>query len=125
MDVREVQEQAACRPLERLEADIVSHAGRLAAAECRWLLMVAEYDRRQGWAQWGCWSCAMWLGWKCGIARRSAQEKVRVARALEGLPLITEAFSKGELSYSQVRALTRVAEPTPPRKQIPAVALGR
>jgi hypothetical protein len=125
MDVREVQEQAACRPLERLEADIVSHAGRLAAAECRWLLMVAEYDRRQGWAQWGCWSCAMWPGWKCGIARRSAQEKVRVARALEGLPLITEAFSKGELSYSQVRALTRVAEPTPPRKQIPAVALGR
>lgn len=112
MDVREVAERAACQPLERLEADIVSQAGHLAAAECRWLLQVAEYDRREGWAQWGCWSCAMWLGWKCGIARRSAQEKVRVARALEGLPLITEAFSKGELSYSQVRALTRVAEPS-------------
>jgi len=112
MDVREVAEQAACQPLERLEADIVSQAGHLAAAECRWLLSVAEYDRREGWAQWGCWSCAMWLGWKCGIARRSAQEKVRVARALGDLPLITEAFSKGELSYSQVRALTRVAEPS-------------
>ncbi|MGQ0804735.1 MAG: DUF222 domain-containing protein [Actinomycetota bacterium] len=111
MDVREVSERAACLPLERLEAEITTQAGHLAAAECRWLLFVAEYDRREGWGQWGCWSCAMWLGWKCGLARRSAQEKVRVARALGDLPLITEAFSRGELSYSQVRALTRVAEP--------------
>jgi len=111
MDVREVAERAACLPLERLEAEISTQAGHLAAAECRWLLFVAEYDRREGWAQWGCWSCAMWLGWKCGIARRSAQEKVRVARALAELPLITEEFSRGRLSYSQVRALTRVAEP--------------
>jgi hypothetical protein len=111
MDVREVAERAACMPLERLEAEITTQAGHLAAAECRWLLFVAEYDRREGWAQWGCWSCAMWLGWKCGLARRSAQEKVRVARALAELPLITAEFSWGRLSYSQVRAFTRVAEP--------------
>ena len=111
MDVREVAERAACMPLERLEAEITTLAGHLAAAECRWLLFVAEYDRREGWSQWGCWCASQWLGWKCGLARRSAQEKVRVARALVDLPLITEAFSKGELSYSQVRALTRVAEP--------------
>ena len=111
MDVGEVAERAAWLPLERLEVELTTQAGHLAAAECRWLLFVAEYDRREGWAQWGCWSCAMWLGWKCGIARRSAQEKVRVARALAELPLITEEFSRGRLSYSQVRALTRVAEP--------------
>jgi hypothetical protein len=112
MDVREVAEQAASSPLERLEAEITTQAGHLAAAECRWLLAVAEYDRREGWGQWGCWSCAMWLGWKCGLSRRAAQEKVRVARALSDLPLVTEAFARGELSYSQVRALTRVAEPS-------------
>ena len=111
MDVREVAERAACMPLERLEAEITTLAGHLAAAECRWLLFVAEFDRREGWSQWGCWCASQWLGWKCGLARRSAQEKVRVARALGDLPLITEAFSRGELSYSQVRALTRVAEP--------------
>lgn len=111
MDVREIAEQAASMPLERLEAEITTQAGHLAAAECRWLLAVAEYDRREGWGQWGCCSCAMWLGWKCGLSRRAAQEKVRVARALGDLPLVTEAFSRGELSYSQVRALTRVAEP--------------
>ena len=86
-------------------------AGHLAAAECRWLLMVAEFDRRKGYEQWGCWCASQWLGWKCGIEERAARERVRVARALDDLPAITEAFGKGELSYSRVRALTRVAEP--------------
>ena len=35
-----------------------------------------------------------------------------MARALDDLPAITEAFAKGEVSYSQVRGLTRVAEPS-------------
>jgi hypothetical protein len=110
MDVREDQHQLACLPLERLEAEITTLAGHLAAAECRWLLMVAEFDRRKGYEEWGCWSCAQWLGWKCGLEQRAAKEKVRVARALDDLPATTEAFAKGELSYSQVRALSRVAE---------------
>ena len=36
-------------------------------------------------------------------------EKLRVARALWHLPQIDEAFKRGDLSYSKVRALTRVA----------------
>ncbi len=111
MDVREAQHAAACLPLERLEAEITTLAGHLAAAECRWLLMVAEFDRRKGYEQWGCWCTSQWLGLRCGLEQRAAREKVRVARALDDLPAITEAFAKGELSYSQVRALTRVAEP--------------
>ena len=39
------------------------------------------------------------------------REKVRVARALGDLPLIDAAFSGGEISYSKVRAMTRVATP--------------
>jgi Domain of unknown function (DUF222) len=112
MDVREDQHRLACLPLERLEAEITTLAGHLAAAECRWLLMVAEFDRRKGYEQWGCWCTSQWLGWKCGLEQRAAREKVRVALALDDLPAIAEAFAKGELSYSQVRALTRVAEPS-------------
>jgi hypothetical protein len=112
MDVREGQHEYACMPLERLEAEITTLAGHLAAAECRWLLMVAEFDRRKGYEQWGCWCTSQWLGWKCGLEQRAAREKVRVALALHDVPAITEAFAKGELSYSQVRALTRVAEPS-------------
>jgi hypothetical protein len=38
-------------PLERLEAVITQLAGHLAAAECRWLQLIAEFDRRAGYEQ--------------------------------------------------------------------------
>ena len=71
--------------------------------------MVGEYDVREGWAQWGCRSCAHWVSWRCAIAPGAAREQVRVARRLRELPLVCAAFAEGELSYSKVRALTRVA----------------
>jgi hypothetical protein len=36
---------------------------------------------------------------------------VRVAKALESLPQISQAFSEGRISYSKVRAMTRIANP--------------
>jgi hypothetical protein len=39
----------------------------------------------------------------------AAREKVRVAHALPNLPKIAAAMACGQLSYSKVRALTRVA----------------
>ncbi len=96
-------------PLERLEAEIIGWSGDLAAATARLLELVAEYDRREGWKAWGCRSSAHWLSWKCGESLHTAREKVRVARALDDLPLIAESFRAGELSYSKVRAITRVA----------------
>ena len=48
------------------------------------------------------------MPWQCGIAPGPAREHVRVARRLGELPLIRAAFAEGELSYSKVRALTRV-----------------
>ena len=96
------------KPLEVLEREITSLATQIHAATCRWLGLVAEYDAREGWAQWGCQSCAHWVAWQCGIAPGAAREHVRVARRLGELPLIRAAFAEGELSYSKVRALTRV-----------------
>ena len=97
------------RPLEVLEREICTLAAHLAAATCRWLLLIAEFDAREGWAEWGVPSCAHWLSWRCGIGLSAAREHTRVARALGGLPLVEGAFASGELSYSKVRALTRVA----------------
>ena len=110
MDVREVV-ALGTMPLERLEAEITQLAGELAAAECRWLQLIAEYDRREGWAQWGCHSAVQWLGWHCSLSGRAARDRLRVAHALGELPTITEEFAAGRLSYSKVRALTRVATP--------------
>ncbi len=101
-DVREVRGEI---PLERIEAELTELSGQLAAGECRWLLLVGEYDRREGYLQWGCRSCVQWLSWQCGLDGRSARDKLRVARALEHLPVVTREFAAGRLSYSKVRAL--------------------
>jgi Domain of unknown function (DUF222)/HNH endonuclease len=95
-------------PLEVLERQITELASHLNAAMCRWLDLVAEYDAREGWAQWGCRSCAHWVSWQCSIAPGAAREHVRVARRLADLPLLRAAFAEGKLSYSKLRAITRV-----------------
>jgi hypothetical protein len=97
--------------LPELGARITELAGHLNAAHHRFFMMLAEFDRREGWADGAMRSCAHWLGWACGIELGAAREKVRTARALESLPRIDAAMSRGALSYSKVRALTRVATP--------------
>jgi hypothetical protein len=98
-------------PLERLEAQICELAGHLTAATCRFLVLLGDFDARQGWASWDMRSCAAWLSWKCQMTAGTAREHVRVARALRDLPVIREEFGAGRLSYAKVRALTRIATP--------------
>ena len=86
-------------------------AAHLNAANCRLLELIAQFDREEGWGVGGCNSCAHWLNWKCGIGQNAAREKVRVAHALANLPLIHASFGTGEISYSKVRAMSRVATP--------------
>ena len=99
------------RPLNELENDIIDLATRINAAEYEFLMLVREFDLRQGWKAYLFNNCAEWLNMKCGIAVSTGRDKVRVATALFDLPLISEAFAEGELSYSKVRSLVRVATP--------------
>jgi hypothetical protein len=94
-----------------LVAAITELAGHLNAANCRWLALIAEFDRRKGWSDGATQSCAHWLNWQCGLDIGAAREKVRLAHALAALPLIAAAMARGALSYCKVRALTRVATP--------------
>lgn len=103
--------ELAGMPLEMLEREITELAAHIHAATCRFLLLVRELDRREGWAEWGCKSCAHWLSSQCAIGLGAAREHVRVARCLDELPGIRAAFALGALSFSQVRAMTRVATP--------------
>jgi hypothetical protein len=98
-------------PTEWIEREIGELAAHIAAATCRWLELVAEFDRRDGHETWGFHSCGAWVAWRCSLDPRSAREHVRVARALVGLPMVREKFSRGELSYSKARAITRIATP--------------
>ena len=95
---------------EVLEHEVVTLAAQIAQATCRFLLVVAELDRRSAWAQWdGCKTMAHWLSYRCSLSPSTAREHVRVAHALSSLPHIAATFGRGELSYSKVRVLTRVA----------------
>ncbi len=97
------------RAFEELEEQITELWGHLNAATYRFLALVAEFDRGKAYERHGLANTAQWLNWQCGIGPVAAREKVRVARALENLPEISDAFAKGEFSYSKVRAMTRVA----------------
>jgi len=99
------------RSLDELEEELVAHAQRINAAEYAFLELVREFDIRQGWKAYQFNNCAEWLNMKCGIVVGTAREKVRVAAALFDLPRISRAFASGELSYSKVRSLSRVATP--------------
>jgi len=63
------------------------------------------------------------LSWRTGLNEGAAREKIRVAHALGNLPLISESMSKGEISYSKVRAVTRVATPDN-EEELLSIALG-
>ena len=97
------------RAFDALEAEVTELWGHLNAATYRFLTMIAELDREKAYERHGLANTAQWLNWQCGIGPVAAREKVRVARALEQLPEIADAFAKGEISYSKVRAMTRVA----------------
>ncbi len=93
--------------LDDLSERVAGLAGRINAATCEWLGLVAEADDRGAWQ--GFPTCAGWLSWLCGIGPGAASDHLRVARALRDLPLVRERFAAGGLSFSQVRALTRGA----------------
>jgi len=103
--------QFPARDLATLEDEITELAAHLNAATYRLLTLIYEFDERHGWSGEGMNSCAHWLNWKCGINLGAAREKVRVAHALQDLPQISSALCNGRISYSKVRAMTRVATP--------------
>ncbi len=99
---------------EQLGNDIAELDARIQAATYELLTMIRAFDEREGWS--GFKSCAHWLNWRTGLALGAAREKVRVARALGNLPLLSDAMRRGRISYSKVRALTRVATPANERR---------
>jgi len=96
---------------QQLGDQIAELSAHIEVATARLLTLIREFDALGGWAHAGAKSCAEWLSWRVGVDLRAAYERVRVARALPAMPLINAAFACAEISYSKVRALTRVATP--------------
>src|SRR5262249_57754945 len=96
--------------LRELGGLIVTNRAALDAAEAAWMRLLAEFDQRGGWALDGHGTCVSWLMAKCGLARSTASDRLRVATELVRRPVLAAAFGAGELSYSKVRALTKIVD---------------
>jgi hypothetical protein len=97
------------RKIDELDAAICTLARELDTGTYRLLELIREFDDRYGFAKWGHKSCAEWLQWRCQISLSAARDKVRTAQALLHLPMLSAALAAGKISYTKVRALTRVA----------------
>jgi hypothetical protein len=84
--------------------ELATLSAHLSAATARWLELVWEM-REQGDSD----DLRAFVAWRCGITGREAREFLRVAEALQELPVTRAAFGRGELTFTKVRALTRVA----------------
>src|SRR5678815_3840046 len=90
---------------------IAETAAVIDVATHRFLTQVREFDELGAGHRAGAVSCAHWLSWRIGMDLKTAREKVRVARSLAELPQIDAALRTGQISYSKVRAMARVATP--------------
>jgi hypothetical protein len=108
--VTPLKEESAREQSERLGDEITELCSYIYAAEHRLLTLIREFDEQKGWDWLGFHSCAHWLNFKCGIDMNTARERVRVAHALGKLPKTDARFATGALSYSKVRAMTRIAD---------------
>lgn len=95
--------------VDALAARIIERHQQIDSLTHRLLIDIRAFDEVEGWKHEGMQSCAHWLSARLGIGLGTAREKVRVARALGKLPALDEALETGQVSYSQVRAVTRVA----------------
>lgn len=79
------------------------------------IVLLAEFDRSGEWTFDGSDSCASWLADRHGIARSTARDWLRVSHELSRCPTALVAFRDGILSYSAVRAVTRITPQHPDR----------
>lgn len=92
------------RKQNRMVDELATLSAHLAAATARWVELAWQLQEDVSSDDF-----AGFLAWRCGITRREAREVMRVAEALRELPATRAAFSRGALTFTKVRTLTRVA----------------
>ena len=94
-----------------LRRAVTRMAAHLNLADWRFIKLIAAMERARGWREGGYCNLGNWLDHRCGLGPCAARERIRIGRALAKLPQIDAAFRDGVISYSKVRAITRVATP--------------
>src|SRR5260370_25496191 len=78
--------------------ELAAERRALDAQEAAWLKKVAAYDRSGDWSADGFLNAASALRATCRIDQGVARGHVELARKLENLPEIADAFGRGEIS---------------------------
>ncbi|MBX3271119.1 MAG: DUF222 domain-containing protein [Sandaracinaceae bacterium] len=95
--------------MDAAEAELATLDAHINAAIHRRLELIRLIDASGRWAERGPKSCAHWLSWRLNLEPGTAREQVRVANRLAELPRLDEELKHARVTYSQVRAITRVA----------------
>jgi hypothetical protein len=86
-------------------------ARQMGALVGRFVELVGELDRREGWRAEGATSLEAWVVERCGVSVPTARAWTHVAGRLFDLPQLAAALSTGEISFDKVRAVVDVATP--------------
>jgi hypothetical protein len=97
-------------PDARIEEDFAELHRAMEHLEVERLRRLAEIDRRRLFERDGHLSVASWLASKFEVAWGIARHHVRMARALEDMPITRRALEEGELSLSAARVLVAAHE---------------
>jgi len=94
---------------EELTEGIDALHAHISSTQCDMFRLIATVDRRELWRNCGARDMAHWLWMRLGISDWKARRWIAAAHALEALPMLSRAFSCGELGIDKVVELTRFA----------------
>ena len=100
-------------PDARIEEDFEEIHRSMELLEAERLRRLAEIERRGLYERDGHLSAAAWLASRFKVAWSVAREHVRIARALEEMPVTQRALEEGEVSMSAVRVLATAHDVDP------------
>ena len=92
-----------------VRSEFTRYGRRWSSSITQLIALSVELDDSGEWALDGSPTCAHWIAATLDIEIGTAREWLRIGRALAHLPMTTNAFANGGLSFTKVRALTRLA----------------
>src|SRR5690349_24971113 len=92
--------------VDRTLGRIAKARGSMDAQEAKTLREAKQF---QTWREYGYASLVQYIEHKMGYTTRVAMERLRVANAIEDLPVIASLLDQGTLSISAAEEITRVA----------------
>ena len=97
------------RSWQEIDRELRAIAKRQRALDAEEAVLLRTVVRREIWRELGRASLLEYLEEVLGYAPKAAKERVRIAMALDEMPVLAEALASGAQSYSAIRELTRVA----------------